>query len=236
MGACGFDKREEFPSSRRIRPWASHAVGVKGAGDSAPFSPATAPKRPNVPRFSHERGENPADHGSHPICSRYGRSVSEHRPDEVDLLIHAWSERLPGVDVTPLEVMSRLRRVSLRLARIRAGAFATAGLTSWEFDVLAALRRSDEPHELSPAQLIQRTMISSAAMTNRITHLVESGYVERQSNPRDGRGVLVRLTDEGRVRVDAAMTELIRREALALSVLSPEDVDGLARVLRPLMG
>ena len=156
-------------------------------------------------------------------------------PDEVDALIEAWRQRLPDVDVAPLEVMSRLRRVSLRLARIRAGAFATAGLASWEFDVLAALRRADAPHELSPAQLIQRTMIGSAAMTNRITHLVERGHVQRQSNPRDGRGVLVRLTDEGRTRVDAAMTELIRREALALSVLSGDDIALLARTLRPLM-
>ena len=156
--------------------------------------------------------------------------------DEVDALIAAWSRLLPDVDPTPLEVMSRLRRVSIRLGRIRGGAFATAGLVSWEFDVLAALRRADAPHELSPAQLIQRTMIGSAAMTNRISHLSERGYVEKQSNPRDGRGVLVRLTEEGRVRVDAAMTELIRREALALSVLSPADVAGLARVLRPLMG
>ena len=162
--------------------------------------------------------------------------MTDDRPDEVDQLLQVWAERLPDVDVTPLEVMSRLRRVSLRLGRIRAGAFATAGLASWEFDVLAALRRTAEPHELSPAQLIQRTMISSAAMTNRIANLVESGCVERQSNPRDGRGVIVRLTEEGRVRVDAAMTELIRREALALSVLSRDDVDELARVLRPLMG
>ena len=162
--------------------------------------------------------------------------MTQDRPDEVDLLTQVWAQRLPGVDVTPLEVMSRLRRVSLRLARIRAGAFATAGLASWEFDVLAALRRADAPHELSPAQLIQRTMISSAAMTNRITHLTEKGYVQRQSNPRDGRGVLVTLTEEGQVRVDAAMAELIRRETLALSVLNPDDVTALARILRPLMG
>lgn len=153
----------------------------------------------------------------------------------MDALVEAWSQRLPDIDVTPLAVMSRLRRVSIRLGRIRAGAFATAGLTSWEFDVLAALRRVDEPHELSPAQLIQRTMIGSAAMTNRLTHLVERGYVQRHANPRDGRGVLVRLTSEGAVRVDAAMTELIRREALALSVLDASDVEELARMLRPLM-
>lgn len=154
----------------------------------------------------------------------------------MDVLIDAWARRLPDVDVTPLEVMSRLRRVSIRLGRIRAGAFATAGLASWEFDVLAALRRADEPHELSPAQLIQRTMIGSAAMTNRLTHLVDRGYVERQANPRDGRGVLVRITEEGIVRVDAAMTELIRREARALAVLKDDEVDALARMLRPLMG
>ena len=39
----------------------------------------------------------------------------------------------------------------------------------------------------------------------------------------------------GQVRVDAAMTELIRREALALSVLSAADVAALASALRPLM-
>jgi hypothetical protein len=35
--------------------------------------------------------------------------------------------------------------------------------------------------------------------------------------------------------VDAAMTELIRREALALSVLSPEDIAALTAALKPLM-
>ena len=79
-------------------------------------------------------------------------------------------------------------------------------------------------------------MIGSAAMTNRLTHLVDRGYVERQANPRDGRGVLVRITEEGIVRVDAAMTELIRREARALAVLKDDEIDALARMLRPLMG
>lgn len=156
--------------------------------------------------------------------------------DEVDLLIDAWSRRVPDVDFTPLDVMSRLRRAAIRLSKLRAGAFATAGLAAWEFDVLAALRRADPPHELSPAQLIGRTMIGSAAMTNRLTNLADRGLIERGPNPRDGRGVLVRLTDTGAARVDAAMTELVRREAEVLSALSPEDVATLARILRPLMG
>ncbi len=155
--------------------------------------------------------------------------------DEVDLLIDAWARRLPGVDLSPLDVMSRLRRVAMRLARIRAAAFATAGLAAWEFDVLAALRRAEPPHQLNPAQLIQLTSIGSAAMTNRLTNLVDRGLIERSANPRDGRGVLVKPTPDGIARVDAAMSELVRREEVALGRLSEPDRVALVRTLRLLL-
>src|SRR3954452_6661248 len=155
--------------------------------------------------------------------------------DEVDLLIDAWARRLPDVDLSALDVMSRLRRVALNLARIRASAFATAGLAAWEFDVLSALRRAQPPHQVSPAHLIQLTSIGSAAMTNRLTNLADRGLIEREANPRDGRGVLVKPTAEGIARVDAAMIELVRREELELSRVSGADRRELVRVLRALM-
>ncbi|MBO3662794.1 MarR family winged helix-turn-helix transcriptional regulator [Microbacterium stercoris] len=153
------------------------------------------------------------------------------RDDEVDLLIDAWSRRLPDVDLTPLDVMSRLRRAANRLGRLRTEAFAGAGLTAWEFDVLAALRREEPPHELTPMQLVNATMIGSAAMTNRIDKLLERGLVERRPHPTDGRAVLVRLLDEGIERADAAMTALAQREAAELSQFSPAEQATLARLL-----
>lgn len=152
--------------------------------------------------------------------------------DEVDLLIDAWSRRLPDLDLSPLDIMSRLRRVALGLNRLRVAAFASAGLAPWEFDVLAALRRAESPHELSPALLIERTRIGSAAMTNRIENLLGRGMIERRPNPRDGRGVLVRLTDEGARAVDLAMTELVRREEVELRPIAAEDRAALIRILR----
>ncbi|WP_240665927.1 MarR family winged helix-turn-helix transcriptional regulator [Agromyces sp. LHK192] len=152
----------------------------------------------------------------------------------MDLLIDAWSRRLPDVDLTPLDVMSRLRRAANRLSRLRADAFESAGLASWEFDVLAALRREEPPHELSPAQLISATMIGSAAMTNRLDNLVKRGLVERHPNPRDGRSVLVRITPEGTTRVDDAMRSLAEREAVELRGLSREEQATLAELLRRL--
>ena len=155
--------------------------------------------------------------------------------DEVDLLIDAWSTRLPDVDLTPLDVFSRLRRVALRLGRLRSAAFRGAGLAAWEFDVLAALRRAEPPHRLSVAQLVEASMISSAAMSHRLDNLVARDFVARKANPLDGRGVLVQLTDAGADHVDAAMTALAQREAEVLAGVSDADRATLTRLLRTLL-
>jgi DNA-binding MarR family transcriptional regulator len=152
--------------------------------------------------------------------------------DEVDLLVDAWAGRLPEVDFTPLDVMSRLRRVALRLNTLRAAAFRSADLSSWEFDVLAALRRAEPPHEMSPMELSRATMIGTAAMSNRLENLAARGLIERNPNPRDGRSNLARLTGDGASRVDAAMIALVRLEAEELDVLTSQQRAQLASLLR----
>jgi len=154
------------------------------------------------------------------------------KDDEVDLLIDAWSQLLPEVDLTPLDVMSRLRRAAFHLSKLRARAFASADIAVWEFDVLAVLRRAGT--ELSATRLISATMIGSAAMTNRLDKLADRGLVNRRPNPSDGRAILVAITPEGVERVDAAMTELVRLEAEALRDVSRADQALLARALRVL--
>ena len=60
--------------------------------------------------------------------------------DEVDRIVAAWRRERPDLDVSPLEVLSRVDRLSRHLDRARRAAFAAHGLESWAFDVLAALR------------------------------------------------------------------------------------------------
>ncbi|GAE69061.1 transcriptional regulator [Cutibacterium acnes JCM 18909] len=103
-----------------------------------------------------------------------------------------------------MEVWSRVTRLARRLDRDRAKAFSQWDLEGWEFDVLAALRRSGEPYQLSPGQLLNELEVASGTMTNRITRLSNRGLVRRLPHPKDGRGVIVELTDEGRDRVDGA--------------------------------
>lgn len=154
--------------------------------------------------------------------------------DEVDRLVAAWRRERPDADVGPLEVLSRVSRLARHLDRARRAAFATHALEPWEFDVLAALRRAGEPYQLSPGALITQTLVTSGTMTNRIDRLESRGLVERLKDPGDRRGVLVRLTHDGRRRVDDALDDLLRHEHDLLATLDAADRDRLATLLRRL--
>ena len=155
--------------------------------------------------------------------------------DEVDRIVAAWQQAHPELDFSPLQVLSRVARLAKHLDRARRDAFERSGLEPWEFDVLAALRREGAPFHASPKSLLQQTLVSSGTMTNRIDRLVERGFVERHTDPHDGRGVLVAMTDAGRVAVDGAMGELVAREAELLGALTAPEQEKLAGLLRKLI-
>lgn len=154
--------------------------------------------------------------------------------DEVDRIVGAWNTQRPDLDFSPLEVLSRMDRLSRHLDRARRDVFRRSDLEPWEWDVLSALRRAGTPFQLSPKQLLQQTLVSSGTMTNRIDRLVARRLVHREADPGDGRSVLVTLTDDGRTRVDAAITRLVDVEAELLRALSRADRDRLAGLLRKL--
>lgn len=151
--------------------------------------------------------------------------------DDVDLLIDSWSQRLTSVDLTPLDVMSRLRRAALVLTQVRREAFKESGLTDGEFDVLAALRRLDT-QGASPTRLLSLVNCDVATLKRRIARLLGRGLVTRERAQGGGRGTVIELTPAGQSRVDAAMKSLIARERELLTPLSTEELIGLERGLR----
>ncbi|KJL34624.1 MarR family winged helix-turn-helix transcriptional regulator [Microbacterium azadirachtae] len=159
---------------------------------------------------------------------------ADHAGDEVDRIVAAWNTQRPDLDFSPLEVLSRVDRLSRLLDRARRDVFRRSDLEPWEWDVLSALRRAGDPFQLSPKQLLLQTLVSSGTMTNRIDRLVGRRLVRREADPGDGRSVQVTLTDDGRVRVDAAITRLVDAEATLLSALSRSDRERLAALLRKL--
>jgi DNA-binding MarR family transcriptional regulator len=155
--------------------------------------------------------------------------------DDVDAIVESWHRERPDLDVQPLAVLSRVTRLARHLDQARAEAFDLHDLDGWEFDVLAALRRSGAPYALSPGQLASETMVTSGTMTNRVDRLTERGFVQRSPDPNDRRGVRVELTDAGKRAVDGALTDLLKREHTLLDSLDTHQRAALADLLRTLM-
>jgi DNA-binding MarR family transcriptional regulator len=155
--------------------------------------------------------------------------------DEVDDLVAAWQSQRPDLDTEPLQVLSRVSRLAKHLDIARRSAFAAHSLESWEFDVLSALRRAGPPFQLTPRALLRATLVTSGTMTNRIDRLAARDLVRREPDPRDRRGVLATLTEQGQEVVDAALADLLDSERKLLAGLNGGQRDQLAGLLRTLL-
>ncbi|SHE69641.1 MarR family winged helix-turn-helix transcriptional regulator [Streptoalloteichus hindustanus] len=155
--------------------------------------------------------------------------------DAVAAIIDQWRRERPDLDPSPIGVVGRLGRLTVLIDRGLAQNFARYDLTGWEFDVLAALRRSGDPFRLTVGRLQSTMMISSGTMTHRLDRLEKRGLVERAPDPADRRGVLVQLTHGGRELVDEVVGAHLDRERQLLAGLDGPGQDQLADLLRQLL-
>ncbi|WP_108257998.1 MarR family winged helix-turn-helix transcriptional regulator [Mangrovicoccus ximenensis] len=142
--------------------------------------------------------------------------------DQVDRILEQWRRERPDLDVGPMGLLGRLKRLHDRLSEETAQVFRANGLTAAGFDVLATLRRAGPPHALTPSALIDWTMVTSGTMTNRLDKLEAAGLIERRPNPADGRGALVALTPEGLDLIDRVASAHVANQHRMLEGLPPE--------------
>lgn len=152
--------------------------------------------------------------------------------DRIEVILEQWNREHPEIDTLPMGVVGRIQRAAAALRPRLDDTHAKFGLLGESFDVLAALRRSGEPFQLTPTQLYEQLMLSSGAMTNRVDRLVEAALVERRPDPRDGRGSLVCLTAKGRKLIDRAVRQHVENESHLLSALTKKEQAQLSELLR----
>lgn len=155
--------------------------------------------------------------------------------DPVDQILAQWLRERPDLDVSPMGIIGRMGRLSKHLERTIQVTFSEFGLTIAEFDVLAALRRSGQPYQLSPTELFQTLMVSSGTMTHRIDRLEQAKLVKRIPDPNDRRGTLIQLTDQGFDVIEKAVEAHVTNEHRALNALEKSEREALAGLLRKLL-
>jgi len=154
--------------------------------------------------------------------------------DHVDQILKQWHRERPDLDVSAMAIIGRIGRLE-RLIRPRLEeVFAEHGLESWEFDVLATLRRSGKPYSLTAGQLLDSMMIASGTMTNRLDRLEKKGLLQRGKDAADGRVVQVALTRAGLSRINKTLPDHARNETRIVGGLTEEDRQRLIELLRRL--
>lgn len=155
--------------------------------------------------------------------------------DRIDRILAQWTRQRPDLETRAMGLVGRIQRAAAALRPRLDETHAASGLAGETFDVLASLRRSGPPYQLTPTELYREMMLTSGAMTNRIDRLEEAGLVARRPDPADRRGTLVRLTARGKALVDVATTKHVANEELLLSGLTPREQQQLNELLRKLL-
>lgn len=155
--------------------------------------------------------------------------------DAVDAILAQWGRERPDLDVSAMGVVGRISRAQSLLGRELKEFFAARGLESWEFDVLATLRRHGAPYELTAGALLRSAMVTSGAITNRIDRMEAKGLVERVRDTGDRRSVRIRLSPRGLEIVDELVGLHVANEERLLAALSPDERGRLAAALRTLL-
>lgn len=105
----------------------------------------------------------------------------------------------------------------------RCAAPAALGLQG--LSILATLRREGP---LRAAELAELQHVDPSVISRQVGALADAGYVERTTDPHDGRAQLLELTGEGLDVLRGAYEQMIALLGEALAGWKPADVDALA--------
>ncbi|KNX36635.1 MarR family winged helix-turn-helix transcriptional regulator [Luteipulveratus halotolerans] len=115
-----------------------------------------------------------------------------------------WGEQSPYAAMA--SATSIMRAQQILLADLDA-ALAPFNLTFARYEALVLLTFS-RADGLPMSKVGERLMVHPTSATNIVQRLAAQGLVERLPNPRDGRGALARITDEGRRVMEEATSAL----------------------------
>jgi DNA-binding MarR family transcriptional regulator len=155
--------------------------------------------------------------------------------DSVDVCIGDITSRYAEIHPEVEGAISRLSAINKHVNREFEDTLAGHGLNQGEYRLLLRLATRAADNRMSAGELSRALMLSSGAMTNRLDRLETAGLVRRVPDPRDRRGVMIELTDEGREQVDAAVIEQAAKEIDVLSALSGRELASLNQLLRKVL-
>ncbi|MEZ8856326.1 MarR family winged helix-turn-helix transcriptional regulator [Vibrio atlanticus] len=152
--------------------------------------------------------------------------------DAIDRVVEQWAKEKPELETEPMAMMGRIMRIAKYMETQVAELHKNYDMKLGEFDVLATLRRSGKPYQLTPSELIGSMMLTSGAMTNRLDKLEAKGLIRREHSKEDRRSVSVQLTKDGLILIDQMMTEHVEMQKKLVKSLSASQKKNTNQLLK----
>lgn len=154
---------------------------------------------------------------------------------ELSLELGKWQVESPGLDPDSLATLVYLLQLGRHILRSSEDAARSVGLRFSDVALLGALRRLGAPYESTPTELSRTFWMTLPGMMKRIVRLEALGMLERTRNPDDGRGVRLRLTEQGLQRLRELVMHHQPPEYFAIEELPPLTKAELVSVLATLL-
>jgi len=155
--------------------------------------------------------------------------------DRIGSGMQRWRRELPDVDCSGKAVVGRLLHLHEIFLTAINRTLAKHRLKYPAFAVLATLRVEGAPYQMSPKQLLDSLILTSGGLSNLLRKLEKAGHIRRMADDRDGRGVIVELTEQGRRMVEPAMRDHAETERRLVAALSTEEQRVVASALGRMM-
>jgi len=110
--------------------------------------------------------------------------------------------------------------------------FSECGLADMTVKQIAYLKAIDEHGDVTFSRLAAITRNSKPTVTEMINRFVRMECAYRQKSPDDGRIVYIRLTEKGRMMVNAEQNALNRMIEKMVRALDEKEVDLLIEILK----
>lgn len=156
--------------------------------------------------------------------------------DLLDNLIGDWKIERPDLDASAMNIVGRILMLGKILEKRASKALSKNKIYYTDLDVLATLRRSGKPYQLSPTQLRKSVLITSGAMTALLDRLEKIKLLDRLPDPNDGRVTLARLTRKGKSIIDQAIEVRFEEATSAIKILTKREKATLAKLLKKVLG
>ena len=158
--------------------------------------------------------------------------MPKQKKDLIDNLVTDWKKERPELDASAMLVVGRILNLGKTLEKRMDSVLKDSPICYSDLDVLATLRRSGKPFELTPTQLMQSVLITSGAMTALLDRLVKQDLICRSVDKKDSRVKRAGLTKKGIKAIDKAIEKRFQDAHESVGNLNEKERAALAKLLK----